>query len=68
MAHEESSKKKQETKVKKDRAVRTNDDLELLKMILDGDRLLRQRVMRRIEKQLGRERLAAGKSPAKDSN
>lgn len=46
---------------KKKRAFRTNDDIELLKIILDDNPTLRQRILRNIEKQLGKKRLSESK-------
>lgn len=50
---------------RKKRAFRTNDDLELIQIILDENPALRQRIIRTIEKQLGKQRLAASKPPPK---
>lgn len=50
---------------RKKRAFRTNDDLELIQIILDENPALRQRIVRTIEKQLGKQRLMASKPPSK---
>lgn len=52
---------------KKKRAFRSHDDLELLQIILDENPALRQRILKTIEKQLGKQRLAASKPPPKKS-
>lgn len=66
MAGKETPKSKPEHDPKKKRAFRTHDDFELLKVILDESPPLRQRVLRMIEKHLGKQRLAASKPPAKN--
>ena len=50
---------------KKKRAFRTHDDLELLQIILEENPALRQRILKTIEKQLGKQRLAVSKPPSK---
>jgi len=46
----------------KRREIRVEDEFELLNIILAENPALRQRVMRAIEKQLGKQRLATAKS------
>ncbi|MEY3903271.1 MAG: hypothetical protein RL189_2577 [Pseudomonadota bacterium] len=65
MAGNEKAKSKSEHDPKKKRAFRSHDDVELLKIILDENPPLRQRILRTIEKHLGKQRLAASKPPAK---
>lgn len=52
---------------RKKRAFRTNDDLELIKLILEENPALRQRIIRTIEKQLGKQRLAQSAPPPQKS-
>jgi len=61
----DSSKANGDHDPRKKRAFRTNDDLELIQIILDENPALRQRIIRAIEKQLGKQRLSASKPPAK---
>lgn len=61
----DNSKSKSEHDPRKKRAFRTNDDLELIQIILDENPALRQRILRTIEKHLGKQRLMASKPPAK---
>lgn len=65
MAGNDEAKGKPAQDPKKKRAFRTHDDFELLKVILDENLPLRQRVLRTIEKHLGKQRLAASKPPPK---
>lgn len=65
MAEGENKKAKPEHDPKKKRAFRTSDDLELFQIILEENPPLRQRILRTIEKQLGKQRLAASKPPPK---
>lgn len=65
MAENDKAKGKLEHEPKKKRPFRTHDDFELLKIILDENQPLRQRILRTIEKHLGKQRLAASKPPAK---
>lgn len=52
---------------KKRRAFQSHDEFELLQIILDENPALRQRILKTIEKQLGKQRLAASKPPPKKS-
>lgn len=65
MAEGENKNSKPEHDPKKKRAFRTSDDLELFQIILEENPPLRQRILRTIEKQLGKQRLAASKPPPK---
>lgn len=65
MAANAEAKKNESQAQKKKRAFRTEDDLELLRIILDENPLLRQRILRMIQKQVGEQRLAASKPPPK---
>lgn len=65
MAGTDKSKNKLEHAPKKKRAFRTEDDFELFNMIIDENPALRQRIIRTIEKHLGKQRLAASKPSAK---
>ncbi|NBO37731.1 hypothetical protein EBU99_04010 [bacterium] len=65
MASNGAAKDKADHNPRKKRAFRTNDDLELFQIILDENPALRQRIIRTIEKQLGKQRLSASKPPPK---
>jgi hypothetical protein len=66
MASSDSSKTKGEHNPRKKRAFRTTDDLELLRIIMDENPLLRQRVLKTIVNQLGKQRLAASRPPQEE--
>ena len=57
MANKDSIKAPVDHDPRKTREFRTNDDLELFKVILEENPALRQRIIRTIEKQLGKQRL-----------
>jgi hypothetical protein len=57
MANKDNIKAPVDHDPRKKRAFRTNDDLELIKVILEENPALRQRIIRTIEKQLGKQRL-----------
>ncbi|MEY2988683.1 MAG: hypothetical protein RJB13_2204 [Pseudomonadota bacterium] len=57
MANKDNIKAPVDRDPRKKRAFRTNDDLELIKVILEENPALRQRIIRTIEKQLGKQRL-----------
>ncbi|MEY4063912.1 MAG: hypothetical protein RIR26_120 [Pseudomonadota bacterium] len=52
----------------KKRDFRVEDELELLNLILAENPALRQRVMRVIEKQVGKQRLAVSKARSEDKS
>ena len=63
MASIDKAKIQPEHDPRKKRAFRTNDDLELFQIILDENPAFRQRIIRTIEKHLGKQRLMASKPP-----
>lgn len=64
MANSDSIKAPVDHDPRKKRAFRTHDDLELIKVILEENPALRQRIIRTMEKQLGKQRLADSAPPA----